>query len=616
MKKQHLQPVGACPRQNLRRRSADVGGLHLAMGNSGHGQGWMGDSGELKTQFAELLGDMYTSTLYAVQEHGSDFVPTDLPPHTRPRLIRSLEQWHFEPHKLPQEELLSCTLILFEALYRIEGMEEAIGVSLEQISPFVHHLRRIYRLENSYHNFEHAVDVLQASYSYLRAAGMVPPLSILLEPGRMWKTERAFDSGPLMTTLNHHALFVVYIAAIGHDAGHPGFSNVFMKNAGTPLSEVYDGKSALEQMHCQLLLRVMRYHGLGVVLDDPHNGVHVRRLLWEAVMATDMSVHELFMKRFQVAINGDASMLCHRQIIMCQAILKCADISNPSRPYAVSKHWASALMEEWVSQALFENFLHLPTTVQSCDTPVNEAKSQVFFITYFAKPLLDLTIQAVPEMKPFADTCSNNLRIWTKRLKALEATQNKQTNVSSATPRHPDDFMTAFPLTLPPTHRTPQPEEATLVWTTAASSRSSESSSGSDSNLCSPSGSVSSFAFSPASEYSSSNARPPSSADSASVLGSLPPLTHPSHADARAAIRAAGKLGIRKQKSMNRNSWSPSAFSQPDQPPVPVPRSAVTLLVSTTNAAVPPAILPPNLGVGDTIVINPIKFDKSKLSRA
>ena len=53
-------------------------------------------------------------------------------------------------------------------------------------------------------------------------------------------------------------------------------------------------------------------------------------------------------------------------------------------------------MEEWLSQALFEKHLHLPTTVQSSDSPLNIAKSQVFFITAFAKPLLDLTVKAIP----------------------------------------------------------------------------------------------------------------------------------------------------------------------------------------------------------------------------
>lgn len=49
---------------------------------------------------------------------------------TRRRLIESLGSWHFEPHKLPEDEVLACTYILFEAVFRIQGMQEAIDVSL------------------------------------------------------------------------------------------------------------------------------------------------------------------------------------------------------------------------------------------------------------------------------------------------------------------------------------------------------------------------------------------------------------------------------------------------------------------------------------------------------
>jgi len=58
--------------------------------------------------------------------------PELLPSATRHRLIRSLDSWNFEPHKLPEEEILSCALILFELLFRIEGMTDQVGVSLGQ----------------------------------------------------------------------------------------------------------------------------------------------------------------------------------------------------------------------------------------------------------------------------------------------------------------------------------------------------------------------------------------------------------------------------------------------------------------------------------------------------
>ncbi|KAJ7468044.1 hypothetical protein FB451DRAFT_1137150 [Mycena latifolia] len=546
-----LQP----PRtRNGRRRSADIGGLSLAMRNGGHGQGWLGHSDELQTRFAELLSDMYTQTLHAVNEYTADGVSTDLPPETRSRLIASLDGWNFEPRMLPNEDhVVACAIILFEALFRIEGMEETVGISLTQITPFIQHLRQIYRWQNSYHNFEHALDVLQASYSYLRSAGMVPPLDILLTEGRMWTPTPPSETGPLMTSLGLHDLFIIYIAAIGHDVGHPGFTNLFMHNAATPLSVVFDGKSALEQMHCQLLLRVMRHHGLGRLLDDPKSGVQNRKLLWETVLATDMSVHDAFMQRFQdlIANKGESTPI-YRRITICQAIIKCADISNPSRPYYISQHWATALMREWNSQAILEKHHQLPPTVESSDHPLKEVHSQIFFIPKFAKPLLDLTVQAVPEMQPYAAQCDLNLVLWTARLAALQAADGQRKSKAKSQPqpqpRQPDDYNSAFPLTLPAAHcRTPsalhERDGPHFTWSAPSPPpppSTTSTTSGSD---------TASFTFSPG-----ARARAPSSGGT-----SVPPESPAPLDDGTAAIRAAaGRAGLRTcRHAQHRNSWSP-----------------------------------------------------------
>jgi hypothetical protein len=44
----------------------------------------------------------------------------------------------------------------------------------DRISSFLCHLRLIYRSQNFYHNFQHALDVLQATHTYMRSASMVP----------------------------------------------------------------------------------------------------------------------------------------------------------------------------------------------------------------------------------------------------------------------------------------------------------------------------------------------------------------------------------------------------------------------------------------------------------
>lgn len=571
-----------------KRRSADIGGLHLATGNSGRGQGWVGT--EVETRFAELLSDMYNQTLHAVNEYNPDFVPAHLPNEVRSRLINTLDSWHFEPHKLLDDEVLACTLILFEAVLRIEGMEETIGISMRQLSAFVHHLRQIYRYENTYHNFEHALDVLQATHSYLRSAGMVPPVSILLEPGRMWRVKKKFDSGPLITSLGLRDLFVLYVAAIGHDVGHPGFSNVFMKNAQTPLSIVFDGKSALEQMHCQLLLRVMRYHGLGPLLDDAIHGSHFRKLLWNTVLATDMSVHSDFMRRFEEAIDNNEGALYTRQVIICQAILKNADISNPSRPFTVSQHWASAVMQEWSSQAKLEQHYSLQQTVQASSDPLAEAKSQIFFTSMFAKPLLDLTVRAIPELAMYAQQCDSNVESWKLRQIELQSGHIESTVDDMAhelSPpsftRQPSDYQSAFPLTLP--------QGPAVV------SLSTLSNTSTDSIPASPCGSFSSsIIFSPTSESHVSNDPEPSSSSGMSSNSGTSAVCHPLDftQDNYAAIRAAGKLSIRQHKKINRNSWcatstlfNPPPLSSPAHTPPNYPPSALKLPPPPASAPSP-----------------------------
>lgn len=100
-----------------------------------------------------------------------------------------------------------------------------------QIGSFLLHLRQAYRATNSYHNFHHALDVFQATHLYLRYAGAVPPVSILhipeSDPRSRW---RAHDElrNTWIGLLRLEDIFALFIAAIGHDVGHPGFNNIFM----------------------------------------------------------------------------------------------------------------------------------------------------------------------------------------------------------------------------------------------------------------------------------------------------------------------------------------------------------------------------------------------------
>ena len=93
----------------------------------------------------------------------------------------------------------------------------------DRLGAFLQHLRHMYRQANSYHNFHHALDVFQATYHFLYRAGMVPPVSIVLQPdSRTWKRDRGRTDGYLVSCLEEQDLFALLIAAIGTTSGTLG----------------------------------------------------------------------------------------------------------------------------------------------------------------------------------------------------------------------------------------------------------------------------------------------------------------------------------------------------------------------------------------------------------
>jgi len=235
-------------------------------------------------------------------------------------------------------------------------------------------------------------------------------------------------------------------------------------------------------------------------------------------------VHDDFMERLQRHLDHEEGTLCSRQMLLCQALLKCADISNPSRPYVVSQHWATALMDEWAKQAIYEKSLAFKPSVQESTSPLKEAKSQVSFIGRFGRPLLELTAQAIPEMERYFQECVQNNDHWTARVKELEARPYSGNDDETIPTQTADDYVNVFPLTLPHSRQAtgddvhPSP---------------------SDSGLVSPCGSDNNFF----------------------------------KLEEHAAIRAAGKMGSRQQKIFNRNSWcatSPNPLSGTQPAPSPL----------------------------------------------
>jgi len=82
-------------------------------------------------------------------------------------------------------------------------------------------------------------------------------------------------------------------------------------------------------------------------------------------------------------------------------------------------------MQEWKAQANLEEEYDLKPSVMSSTDPIKEAESQIFFINHFLKPMLQLTVKAVPEMSCYLNHLKSNLRTWVKRKDELSKQQQQ-----------------------------------------------------------------------------------------------------------------------------------------------------------------------------------------------
>ena len=83
----------------------------------------------------------------------------------------------------------------------------------------------------------------------------------------------------------------------------------------------------------------MKRHGLAHLLSPTPSGAQsqFRRLLLDTVLATDMGVHGVFMQRFaNLMEHPDNFDIIQARTLLCQALIKCADISNPVRKEPIS----------------------------------------------------------------------------------------------------------------------------------------------------------------------------------------------------------------------------------------------------------------------------------------
>jgi GAF domain-containing protein len=290
----------------------------------------------------------------------------------------------------------ACAVHLIEST----GLCKTFGTPRDVLVNFVVRCRTLYR-RVPYHNFFHVVDVLQTLHTYLYFS-------------------RAHT---MLTELEQYTLL---LTALVHDLDHMGTNNSYHLKTDSPLgilSSVSGNRSVLEVHHCSLAIEILQDPATGVFDSVPQEDrVRAIKNMMSTVLATDMAFSGEHIEAFQKAIEEGPGYQVdnyrHRQLLM-HILLKCADVSNVTKPFSVSRQWATAVTEEFYFQGDKERARGLqvaPMNDRQLGTEL--AKGQVGFIKFVARRIFATAQAAVTGLQWALDRMERNTEQWEALLSA------------------------------------------------------------------------------------------------------------------------------------------------------------------------------------------------------
>ncbi|XP_072746972.1 high affinity cAMP-specific and IBMX-insensitive 3',5'-cyclic phosphodiesterase 8 isoform X2 [Anoplolepis gracilipes] len=290
--------------------------------------------------------------------------------------------WNFEIFKL--EVLTEKRPLVFLGLtvmnlYQVPAKLNCDERTLQNWLAIIEHN---YNAENSYHNSTHAADVLQATARFMQSKR----LKEILEP------------------LDEVA---VLIAAAAHDIDHPGRSSQFLCNANNRLAILYNDLSVLESHHAALTFKLSLSDDDVNIFKNVEQDAYklLRQNVIDMILATEMTKHFEHLAKFMNVCSArigdgqetysdslDMSVVLQPDnvILVKRMMIKCADVSNPTRPLKCCVEWARRIAEEYFNQTDEEKKLKMPVVMpmfdrMTCSIP----KSQIGFVDYIINDMIE-----------------------------------------------------------------------------------------------------------------------------------------------------------------------------------------------------------------------------------
>ncbi|XP_044006194.1 uncharacterized protein LOC122851187 isoform X2 [Aphidius gifuensis] len=278
-------------------------------------------------------------------------------------VLQRAGHWRFNAFTLETVSGGRSLPVLCVHLFQWYGLLKQFQLDVVRVWKLFALIEEGYHSTNPYHNSIHATDVTQAMHCFLQEE----------------KIRKHLTSLEIMASL---------IAAVTHDLDHPGVNQPFLVATSNHLAKLYENTSVLENHHWRSAIACLLESGVSEQL-SPEIRPELQGYISSLILATDITRQQEFLTKFKSYQDNNILDMkkCEYRHFILQISLKCADISNPCRPWDISRKWSYKVCEEFFRQGDYERQLNLPVTPLCDRQTISIPKIQSGFFQFVVTPL-------------------------------------------------------------------------------------------------------------------------------------------------------------------------------------------------------------------------------------
>ncbi|XP_042254622.1 cGMP-specific 3',5'-cyclic phosphodiesterase [Thunnus maccoyii] len=296
--------------------------------------------------------------------------------------------FHFSDFGLPEDLTTQATIRMFLDLNLVQDFK----IDYKNLCQWVLTVRRGYRNNVPYHNWNHALSTAQSMFAMLMVTDELQGIFSRLE------------------------IFALMIATLNHDLDHRGVSNSYIERSQQPLAQLY-GHSSLENHHYNLCLFILNNTGSqilsGLSTEDHRTALH---MIKRAILATDLAVYmERRKEFFSLSKKSKVNWKSEKQRDLLRSMLMTAsDLSAITKPWPEQKRIASLVAMEFFAQGDKEKkeFKIKPIDIMNRENSTRLPYMQVEYIDEICYPLYKAVSRLFDNCSPLLNGCKKNRENW------------------------------------------------------------------------------------------------------------------------------------------------------------------------------------------------------------